>query len=80
MYNNYFTLLNLDKVYPNFWTFVHPKFLHADSISFDQLKKLDEDIDFLDVDKDSISLLPTDSKTVCSSMEPIYQKGYYIYM
>lgn len=58
MYNHYFNLLNLDKIYPSFWLIVSPKYLHTDNISYDQLKKLDEDIDFLDVDKDSISLLP----------------------
>lgn len=64
MYNQYFTLVNLDKIYPSFWAVTSPKFLIND-ITFDQLKKLDEDIDFLDVDKDSIPLLPSDSKAVC---------------
>lgn len=65
MYNHYFALVNLDKVYQGFWLVTNPKYLHNDNISFDQLKKLDEDIDFLDVDKDNIHLLPKDSKAVC---------------
>lgn len=80
MYNNYFTLLNFDKVYPNFWTFVHPKYLHNDNMSFESLRKLDEDIDFLDVDRESVHLLPKDSKAVYWSLQPIYKKGHQVYM